>query len=473
MEWLFQLYRGYDSELATRTRKGTYPEINNLGMVNYYSLIADYASNLFMQKPIMYINVDGDEETSKLLQEYIKENRLSHKNTRDKTIASHAAVVGVAWRFIEMGNNTLIKDSVLNPKNVFALYGDDTDDEAMAKVYITKVRQLKDSPVAVAADNTQESGLNNYTLAKRYTVYTDTHSFSFVEGSQEVEVKPLLFGSQIIEYKMNPYYIGSFERVVSLIQMLAILRSDGVNAVVQHASGVMFFKNIGIPMDKIDDTEEEKEFKAKLRAQTRQGIKEFGQIWADDSKEMPASIQYIASELYNADIEVLVDGIIKDIITISRTPNSVVNLGASGNAGAAETASGMTQALENAANAEPYWFESARNQAKIELAIAHYKGRLIGLEAGDFDFAIQREVIADIVGSSTAYATYRATGMSYGEAARLSNITADPESFEERQLKWREEERKRGELDVENEKRTQQGYSSLVQAGIGKVGSEV
>lgn len=468
---MFSLYKGYDKTIMARERDGLFSDINNLGFVNYYSLIADYAANLFMQKPIMYINVDGDEDKSKEIQDYIRWNKMSHKNSRDKTTASHASICGVAYRYIELDNDTLIKDSVLNPKSVFTLYGDDTDDNAMARVYITNERQSSESSSAIIADITQESGIQDPELRKRYTVYTHNKVYSFLDGEEtnNVEEKDLMFGMPIIEYKMNPYYIGSFERVTTLINLLSILRSDGVNGVVQSISGVMFFKNIGIPMPNENDTDDEREAKQEIIDQTREGIKKFGQMWADDSKEKPASIEYIGSELYNADIDILYEGILKDIITITRTPNSVVNLGASGNAGAAETASGMTQALENAANAEPYWFESARNQSIVELKIAHHKGKLLGLNAGDFDYAIQREIIPDKSVSSSAYATYLATGMRIADAAHLAGITADPEAFEKRQITWQKENEVKENENVEEEA-TEQRDEGMVRVEVERDG---
>ena len=469
---MFNLYKGYDQEVIERERSGLFNDINNIGFVNYYSLIADYAANLFMQKPIMYINNDGDESTSSLIQEYVKYNKMAHKNSRDKTTASHVSICGVGYRYIEMDKKTIFKDSVLNPKSVFTIYGDDTDDVAMARVYITNEKDNSKSAQSLMADITQESGLSNFNMKKRYTVYTDDFIYSFLEGSEIVTTKPAMnWGMPIVEYKMNPYYIGSFERVTTLIKLLSILRSDGVNGVVQSVSGIMFFKNIGIPMPNADDTEEELEAKKKILEETREGIKNFGQMWADDSKEKVASIEYIGSELYNADIDVLYEGILKDIITITRTPNSVVNLGGSGNTGAAETASGMTQALENAANAEPYWFESARNQSIIEIGIANHKGKLKGLTAGDFDYAIQREILPDKTASSSAYSVYLSTGMRIADAAKLAGITADPEAFETRQLNWQQEqldreneEKKRSELNVEEI--TERGNESMVRGEV-------
>ena len=139
IDWLFQLYRGSDSIIENRVRTGTNENINHRAFVSYYSLIADYKANLFMQNPVVYVNADGEEYVSESLREYNKIHRGSHKYARDKKTAIHTAVCGIGWRFLEYNaRGKIIKDSVLSPQSVFAIYGDDTDDESMAIVYMTQ-----------------------------------------------------------------------------------------------------------------------------------------------------------------------------------------------------------------------------------------------------------------------------------------------------------------------------------------------
>lgn len=441
IERLFELYRGMDSIISDRTREGANQEINYKAFVSYYSLIADYAANLFMQNPMVLVNIDGEDKVSKDIQAYGKIHRKINKYARDKTTAFHTAICGVGYRFVEQDKRTIIKDSVLSPKSVFSLYGDDTDDEAIARVYITQVR---DEHKVMGEEITQQLGVNGFGTKSKYTVYTDDFIYTFVDGDKEVTVADAMpWGCPIVEYKMNPFYIGSFERVTSLIHLLSVLRSDGVNGVVQSIAGIVFGKNIGLPMDNADDTEEIKKNKEQIREQFREQLKVYRQLFANDTKENPASLEYVATELFNADIDVLYQGILNDIITITRTPNSVVNMGGSGNAGAARTASGTDQALENAKNAEPYWFESAREHSRIELDILHYSKELQSLDDGDFEFAMQRSVMTDPITSTQAYQTLINTGVKPSDAARITDISADPEGWEKRIMEFRIEEEER------------------------------
>lgn len=442
IEWLFQLYRGNDAVIQNRVRQsGANESINYKAFVSYYSLIADYAANLFMQNPLVLVNGDGEERVSEGLIEYGKVHRDVNKYARDKTTAYHAAICGVGYRFVELDKNTVFKDSVLSPTSVLPIYGDDTDDEAMAMVYIT---QVKDEDLVIYEDITQQKGILEFGTKNHYTVYTDDWIFSWEEGDKEVTTAEAMpWGCPIIEYKLNPFYIGSFERVTSLIHLLSVLRSDGVNGVVQSIAGLILGKNVGIPIDNVNDTDDEKKNKAEIRANFREQLKEYRQLWVNDTKENPVSLEYIATELFNADIDVLYRGIQEDITTICNIPNSVVNLGGSGNAGAATEASGIGRALENAKNAEPYWFESVRRQTRAELKISHYSDVLDNLNIGDIDFAMQRSVSVDPITASQAYSTLIQTGVKPADAARFADLTADPESWEKRVLEYRVEEEER------------------------------
>lgn len=438
IEWLFELYRGKDALIEQRVRDGVNADINYQANVNYYSLIADYATNLFLQNPMVYTNIDGDDKVAKSLVELNKIYRNNNKYARDKTAVIHAQVCGVGYRFVEQDKRSKIKDSVLSPTSVFSLWGDDTDDEAMAKVYITKIR----SGVA-SEDVTQQKG-HDFHLKNRYTVYTDDYIYTWTDEDEEnkpADVSNAMpWGIPIIEYKLNPFYIGSFERVTNLIHLLSILRSDGVNGVVQSIAGLILGKNVGIPMDHEDDTEEERAAKEEIRALFREQLKLYRQIWTEDSKENPVSIEYVATELFNADIDVLYNGIKEDIIYITRTPSSVMNIGASGNKGAATTASGMEQAMENAKNSEPFYFESAREQLRVELDILHYSKTLETLDIFDIDLALQRSVAEDKISSTQSYATLRNSGVKPSDAAEYAGLTPDPESWEKRAIEWEQYE---------------------------------
>ena len=471
IDWLFQLYRGYDGSIDSRTRSGVNTDINSKAFVSYYSLIADYTANLFMQNQIIFVNVDGEEEVSEYLMEYNKIHRGNNKYARDKKAALHAAICGVGYRFVELNNGReIIKDSVLSPQSVMVLYGDDTDDVEVAKVYIT---QVLDEESQLIPDIAGQRANNIISTKNHYTVYAGGLIFDFEDGSDDVYVSESLHqGCPIIEYKMNPFYIGSFERVTSLINLLSVLRSDGVNGVIQSMAGIIFGKNIGLATPNADDTEEEIEEKAQINAELARQMKDYRQLFVNSSsKDSPASIEYIATEMYNADIEVLYQGIINDIVTISRIPNSTVNLGGSGNSGAADTASGVKQALENAKNAEPFWFESAREQLRLELEILHYQGLLKDLHSSDIELAMQRTISIDPIVATQAFTSLLQSGVKISDAADYVGITADPVAFEKRTLDNIKENEERKLEYARREKEINSETSQEINEDHGSTGS--
>ena len=201
-------------------------------------------------------------------------------------------------------------------------------------------------------------------------------------------------------------------------------------------------------------------------------MKEYRQLFVNSSsKDSPASIEYIATEMYNADIEVLYQGIINDIVTISRIPNSTVNLGGSGNSGAADTASGVKQALENAKNAEPFWFESAREQLRLELEILHYQGLLKDLHSSDIELAMQRTISIDPKVATQAFTSLLQSGVKISDAADYVGITADPVAFEKRTLDNIKENEERKLEYARREKEINSETSQEINEDDGSVGS--
>lgn len=432
IEWLFQLYRGSDAVIKERKRTGPNEEVNYKAFVSYYSLIADYAANLFMQNPTVFVNADGEEEVSEELIKLGKIHRDINKYARDKETALHAAICGVGYRFIEQDRKRIIKDSVISPRNTFSMYGDDTDDQSEAMVYLTT--ELDSEPSLAKNEIIDQTLLNDQNLQRR-TVYTDEYVYTWLAGDTEVKVTEAQpWGCPIVEYRLNPFYIGSFERVTTLIHLMSVLRSDGVNGVVQSVAGFIFGKNIGLPMLSEDDTEGERREKLKVVDQFRSDLKKYRQMFVEDGKESIASIDYIETELFNSDIDILYEGLKDDIITITRTPNSVMNMGASGKTGAASIASGGDQAIDNAKSAEPFWFESLRDQTRIELKILEYMKEPLKLSTGDIDFAMQRSVRVDITQATQAFANLTREGVTIADAAEIAGITEDPMSFEKRTL---------------------------------------
>ena len=72
--------------------------------------------------------------------------------------------------------------------------------------------------------------------------------------------------------------------------------------------------------------------------------------------------------------------------------------------------------------------------------MAHRGGLLERLNDGDIEFAMQRSIMADPVIGAQTYSQYIAVGVKPSDAARLAQITADPEAWEKRILDWRDEE---------------------------------
>ena len=447
IQWLFNLYRGSDDRIIKRSRN-IENGINNKAFVSYYSLIADVKSGLFTQNSLSLVSRQSDEQKAKDIEQLITYFDLTNKHMLDKEAALQAAICGVAYRFVGIdpyfNKNTRnghapFKVSTLAPENVFMIWGDDTDTEPLAAVYMYQLPNEDVKPSKPTGETGQLETIN------AYKVYTPTHTYSWTDSTvDDLETsKALSWGIPIVEYRLNSFYIGLYERVTSLIYMLSILRSDGVNAVVQYVGSLLFGRNIGVPepINPQDDAETKKA-KEEVIAEFKQGIKN-GSIFVEDTKEKPASLEYIAQNLNQADTQVLYEAIIDDIVSITQIPRSALSMGASGNNGAAETSSGWTNAVVDAQNSEPFWFAAARKELFIELEVCKKAESLENVFVDDVVFAMTRESFSNKQSEVQAFAMLVEKGVPWAEAAKIASITTDPENLASKMKHWREQEEKR------------------------------
>lgn len=470
IQWLFDLFRGKDNRIINRTRNID-NGVNEKIVVNYNRLIAEYRANTFMQNSPVLINRTSEQIKSDLISELIKYHEMSSKPSRDKEAALHAAICGVAYRFIEPNvyydeqGQTPVNRATLNPERVMRIYGDDTQTRPIATVYINQVPKGTIGAGGITGETPAITSIP--IMANRYTVYTRDWVYDFYDNeayadniadkkSLEIKEAPK-YGCPIIEYKLNPFMIGAFEDVQSLIYLLSLLKSDSSNNIVQTVASILVLRNANIPMD---DSEEsiayrknfQKELKEKLMLVIEDG----------DNKEFGA--EYISPTLSQADAQLLYDSTLNDITALTKIPQNILDGGGGGNVGNAEISGGWTGALLEASNAEPYWSEEMYRELAIELDICHKRNKLIGLNIGDIRIEYQRRGYSNKQSEAQTFGTLMGTGFIHPvDAANISNLDIDPQSIIKRGLEWRKQEdvRENKKLaKIENTEKTDNNISN-------------
>jgi len=468
IQWLFELYRGKDIRILDNNKNSTI-NANYKAIVNYFALINDVKSGIFLQNDGILVNRSMNKALAKELKKVQDKQNLANIFARHKEAILHAAICGVGYTFIEP-NLAYIYDksvcpfniSILSPENVMLIYGDDSKEKPLATVYINRVPK----GFIGGADFTGETIIPNlYNMANKYTVYTDTTKFTFFANEayasgvkQSVITEPLpSYGCPITQYRLNSFMIGVAERVENLCHTLSVLTSNRVNNVEQIIQSILVIKNSGFPLgDSEEDEEKRQSFKKRLQELMMLMVEE-------NNKDTQFNAQYISPQLSQSDVQNLYETVINDIISIAQIPQGVINIGGSGNTGAAQTASGWSNALVDAINSEPFVAESMLEELDKQIKILKKNDIIKNLSIEDIDIKFTRRSYENKTESSATFVTLTSNGVPFGRAAEISNLVTEPNLLEQEMLEWREQEEKRVEnksnipmLDAKGEPMTEE-----------------
>lgn len=449
IEWTFQLYRGNDTRILNNSESEL--SINHKVVVSQESSIVDVKAGLLTQNPLTLINKNGIESKSNAINQLSNIYNVINKHRIDKECAGQAGICGVSYTFTEKdeeykegvkNGHYPFKKSILNPESVFPLWGDASDNEPLAMVYITQ--EPKEG--VNTGDITGEP--YKFNTVNRYTVFTNDFTYKFLLTDKEPNVaESMPWGIPIVEKYCNPYRIGFFERVESLIYARSILRSDEMTNISNFVNAMWYIWGIGIPQVDEDADEETKKQQQKSQDEFLYNLKTRRIMWNPEAQSKESSgIEFVGTQLDNDGVQTLDETLRNDIIAIAKVPDYVVNIGGSGNGIAAQTASGWLPALLDAQDQEPYWFEGLRKELYIELSICQEAGMLEDISIEDIGFNIQRKTFDDKQSAAQTFTTLIGAGVPWEVASDIANLTPDGNNLALAMFKWREQEEKRGEV---------------------------
>ena len=369
----------------------------------------------------------------------------------DKECAGQAGICGTSYIFIEKdvlykknikNGHCPFKISILNPTSVMSLWQDTSDSKSVAKVYITQEPENGVNSGDITGKPYKKS------LIRRYTVYTNEYTYTFTDNDKEPTVtKAMPWGIPIVEKYCNPYRIGFFERVESLIYARSILRSDEMTNISSFVNAIWYMWGLNIPTIDYNADEETQKNQKKAQDEFLLNLKNKRMIWNPDAKDKNESgIELVAQQIDNEGTKTLDETLRNDIIAISKVPDYVANIGGSGNGIAAQTASGWLPALLDAIDQEPYWFEGLREEIYIELMMCQEMGLFKDLNIEDIDFSIQRKTFDDKQSAAQTFTTLKNAGIPWDKALDIANITPDANNLATEMKRWREEEENRVEV---------------------------
>lgn len=360
IDYLFNYFKG-EQPILDRV-KNIRPEINNKIVINYANAIVKFKTGYLLWKPIQYIARKETVDLASLetLNDYMV---MQEKASKDKEIANWQSICGTAYRlglvnefFDEEMDDTPFLIRNVDPRNAFIVYSAD-DGKALLGVIVLRDVNAGDTVIKYQV----------YSPTK-YWVY-DTQTSVFEESTTHT------YGQiPLVEYPLNNQRLGDFEIVLNLLDAINLTQSNRLDGVEQFVQSLLVFKNIEINEDMLKQ------------------LKDMGAINIKQNGEIEANVSYLAQELNQTQVEVLIDSMWKQVLTICGMPSKNNSGGAGSNTGTAVIiANGWSEAETRANDTELVFTESERAYLKLILYISRtMTTNKLNLRLSDIDIKFTR-----------------------------------------------------------------------------------
>ena len=378
------------------------PEINIKAVENHAHEITSFKVGYVFGSPITYVqraSIDSSGETSKvddkaiaILNEMMFEE---NKASKDKALGKDITVCGLGYRIVLPRKERLGVSAVeilrLNPKTAFVVKHNGMRKE---KLIGASYVETKDKVIKMGA----------YTKDAFYELERDKAGFEIKS------ITPTRIGIPIVEYVNDEERMGSFERVIPLLDALNEATSDRLNGVAQFIQAILWMNNCEV------DTEQMKELKDKLGLLTK------------SEPGNPASVQYLTASLDQSQTQTLIDYLYEQILQIAGGPGREQSTG--GNTGQAILLSNGWQIAETQAkNVEQTFSESEREMLGVILKICEQTevSEISKLKISDIDIKFSRNRTDSLLVKTQALANQLAAGIHPLVAITTCGLYSDPQ----------------------------------------------
>lgn len=350
IDYLYRYYRG-DQPILNR-EKDTRPEINNKVVENRANEIVSFKVGYLMGEPVQYVSRGDDEGIAKSVMQLNDYVLSEDKPAKDKELADWFYICGTSYRMI-LPDEMADAEEDEAPFEIFTL-----DPRFCFVVYSTA---LGNPPIMGVKYILKEDG----TLV--FSCYTQDHYYEVNNTWAILHSEPQYLGIPIIEYPANKARLGAFEIVIPLLDAINTVESNRLDGVEQFVQALMLFHNVDISSEDFGK------------------LKELGAIkFKDIDAQTKAEIQYLTSEMNQAQTQTLVDSMYNTVLTICGMPNRNGGSSTSDTGSAVIMRDGWSAAEARAKDSELMFKRSEKEFLKLLLRICRDLGdltlKLSGLE---------------------------------------------------------------------------------------------
>lgn len=350
IDYLYRYYRG--DQPILRREKDVRPEINNKIVENRANEIVSFKVGYLMGEPVQYVSRSDDEGIAKSVMQLNDYVLSEDKPAKDKELADWFHICGTSYRMILPDDMADVEEDEA-PFEIFTL-----DPRFCFVVYSTA---LGNPPLMGVKYILKEDG----TLV--FSCYTQDHYYEVNNTWAILHSEPQYLGIPIVEYPANKARLGAFEIVIPLLDAINTVESNRLDGVEQFVQALMLFHNVDISSEDFGK------------------LKELGAIkFKDIDAQTKAEIQYLTSEMNQAQTQTLVDSMYNTVLTICGMPNRNGGSSTSDTGSAVIMRDGWSAAEARAKDSELMFKRSEKEFLKLLLRICRDLGdltlKLSGLE---------------------------------------------------------------------------------------------
>lgn len=382
------------------------PEINKLNVENHATEIKTFKLGYVFGLPVQYVQRKDSAdkgEAIRLLNDMLIEEQ---KYSKDTQLATDFIITGVGYRLVypkrenEVTGKSVFDVITLDPETTYICYSNDMYKKPVMAVTF-----------AVSSDGSTD-----------YMVYTNDRYFCFrtdafgpTTGAALVEEYENRIGLiPIIEYNNDYERMGSFERVITLIDALNVASSDRSNAISQHVEAFLWADNVQLGKEGFD------------------ALREMGLVETQSDEYTKAMLQYVTAELNQVGVQSFVDDLIDKIERIAAMPGR--ELGSGGNTGEAMAMGNGWQLAETAARMSENVFRMSEVKAlELMLRIAkislHTGGGLDDLTVSDLNIKLPRNKTNNMLVKTQAGMNLQSLGVGGADCLAAMDLFDDPEEI--------------------------------------------
>lgn len=419
-------YRRGKQPILDRTKE-VRPEINNTIVENRADEIVSFKTGYHLGEPILYVSqsdAPGIKDEVDKLNSYM---RAEDKHSKDKELEDWFNVCGTSYRIALPDAMANVEEDeapfeiyTLDPRNTFIVYSVELGHKPMLAVsYICK-----------------EDGTIVFSCYSRDRFFLVENTWKIIYWEYQ------LLGIPIIEYRGNNEMLGAFETVIPLLDAINMTESNRVDGVEQFIQALMLFHNVDISSEDFGK------------------LKDLGAIkYKDIDPQLKAEIEYLTSEMNQAQTQTLVDHMYNTVLTICGMPNR--NGGSStSDTGKAVIYRDGWSAAEARAKASDQMFRKAENEfLKLVLRICRDMAGL-SLKLSALEIRFTRRDADNTTEKANVFVALAESGkVALEDVYVISGLFSDPQASYKRYLEWRDNEQAR--LEKQAQKALANGEETL------------